>query len=303
MFNRRRGLRDALFLGESGDKALDSLFVEHNGVLLARDAPPDLVVSCLRAARTAPIGATRPWRPRRLVLSGVGEATLAAARLVARSRLRRSVTAPFVDLARLRRGGSDYLEGLSANARYQIRRSDRAYAALGALEARRAETEAEAHAWLDELAALHQATWTGRGEAGAFGNAFFRRFQHALIDRGLERQEVDVLHVTISGKSIGFLHNFRFRGRSLAYQSGFDYAVTDRHMKPGLTSHHAAIRFCSQEGLDCYDFLAGEDRYKRSLADGATVLHWLELGPGVDAAAVSRRLSAVFRAVRRCRSV
>jgi CelD/BcsL family acetyltransferase involved in cellulose biosynthesis len=65
----------------------------------------------------------------------------------------------------------------------------------------------------------------------------------------------------------------------LAYQSGFAYCGKEGQAKPGLTCHHAAIRVALDQALDVYDFLAGDDRYKRSLADQSQPQFWLELGP------------------------
>lgn len=300
LFNRRRGLRETLLLGETGDGLHDTPFIEHNGILLASDATPDLAAECLRAARTLPIGPRRPFRKRRLILSGVGADTLLAARTAGSVRLRRRSGAPVVDLGRLRRDGRNYLELLSANTRYQLRRSDRSYAAAGPAMIRRAATLPEAHAWLDALAVLHQATWKQRGALGAFGAPFFARFHHALIDRGLDRGEIDLMRISSGEHLVGFLYNFRHRDRSLAYQSGFDYAGAGRHQKPGLTCHHLAILSCLADGLISYDFLAGEDRYKRSLADQEVPLHWIEIGTGrVDA--VRNRLAELTRRAARWR--
>ncbi len=154
--------------------------------------------------------------------------------------------------------------------------------------ARRAATAAEAHDWLDELATLHQATWKARGHPGAFANPFFGRFHHVLIDRGMPRGEIDLLRVTAGSRVVGLLYNFRYRGQALAYQGGFDYAGAGRHQKPGLTCHHQAIRLATIDGLNRYDMLAGEDRYKRSLAGDATALHWLEVGRGASAVTQTR---------------
>jgi CelD/BcsL family acetyltransferase involved in cellulose biosynthesis len=295
LFNRRRFLRQTLLLGETGDGVRDTPFIEHNGVLVARQATPALR-DWLRAARWAPLGTVRPLVPRRLVLSGVGEATLEAARAAGPVAIRRSGEAPWIDLARLRAAGDDFLDGLSANSRYQLRRSDRDYAALGPLAAHRADTAATAHGWLDELAALHQATWTARGHPGAFAQPFFARFHHALIDRGMLRGEIDLLRVTAGRQVVGLLYNFRYRGQALAYQGGFDYAGAGRHQKPGLTCHQQAIRLAAAAGLNRYDLLAGEGRYKRSLADGTTPLHWLEIGGGGSVAALGRRMAQRLRA-------
>jgi CelD/BcsL family acetyltransferase involved in cellulose biosynthesis len=295
LFNRRRFLRQTLLLGETGDAVHDSPYIEYNGVAMARSASISLH-DCLCAARRQPVGTVRPWLPRRLVLSGVDDATLEAARAAGPVSIRRSEQSFSVDLANLRASGSDFLDGLSANTRYQLRRSDRAYAAVGPLTAHRAATATEAHGWLDELATRHQVTWRARGHPGAFARPFFARFHHALIDRGMPREEIDLLRVTGGGQTVGLLYNFRYRGRALAYQGGFDYAGAGRHQKPGLTCHHQAIRFAAAAGLDRYDFLAGEGRYKRSLAADPTGLHWLEVGAGGEIAKLARHAARSLRA-------
>ncbi|MCW3476884.1 GNAT family N-acetyltransferase [Limobrevibacterium gyesilva] len=301
LFNRRRAPAgpDTLWLGASGLPALDAVFVEHNGVL-TEAGQGHAIASCLQAALRAPIGGRAPRFGRRLVLGGVDAAHLHAAAqcpgMVLHAHIARP--APFVDLARIRAGGTDYLGSLSANARYQIRRSARRYTAAGPLAVRRAATLAEAHDFLDALAALHQITWTGRGRPGAFANPDFVAFHRALIERAMPAGEVDLLRVSAGGRVVGYLYNFRFRDRAYAYQSGFDYAVSDPHQKPGLTCHHLAIEMYAAEGMDRYDFLAGGDRYKTSLANAETMLHWAELSPWWSARALlaaARDLSLRWR--------
>jgi len=259
LLNRRRGL----FLAESGRPGLDSVHVEHNGVLLARGHEAALA-ACLRALLAQG----------RLVLSGTDAAHLAAARHAGAVRLRRSAPAPYVDLAAL--GGRDFLAGLSANTRAQLRRSERAY---GPVAVRPAADVDEARAFLETLAVLHQARWTARGQPGAFANPAFRRFHAELLARAVPRGEAALLRVSAGGAVIGYLYNFMYRGRVLAYQSGFDYAAAPPRAKPGLTCHRAAIVQAAREGMAAYDFLAGGDRYKTSLADKSATLHWLEVAP------------------------
>ncbi len=268
LFNRAR--RGVLCLGESGSAALDCPYVEQNGILAEAGRIEELTVACLRAvaARHA------------VVLSGISDATLAAARAsAALVWLRRSRVSPFVDLRALRRAGVDYLAARSANTRQQIRRSDRFYGRGGAIETERAETVAEAWAMLDAMGILHQATWAARGKPGSFAEPFFRRFHRALIEVAMPRGEAALLRVSGPAGVIGILHGFSFRGRMLAYQSGFDYGAADGQAKPGLTCHHAAIRHSLAQGFDTYDFLAGEDRYKRSLGDCGYTQNWVEAGP------------------------
>jgi hypothetical protein len=99
---------------------------------------------------------------------------------------------------------------------------------------------------------------------------------------------------------VGYLYNFRYRDRVLAYQSGFDYAASGPHgkgghAKPGLTCHHAAIVRARAEGAVSYDFLAGGDRYKTSLANAATTLHWLDVARPRSLAGIGHRLRDLVR--------
>lgn len=287
LFNRRarRFGGEALWLGESGDRRWDTVFIEHNGLLTAAEAPADVVAFALAAAREDAIGARRVWWRRDLVLSGVddahGVALSAFGAVECQTR-----PAPFVDLA----PGRGFLGGVSANTRYQLRRSARRYAQHGPLTLTRASSEAQAHEFLDALAVLHQRGWNARGKPGAFADPFFARFHHALIARGYERGEVDLLAVHAGGEAIGYLYNFRWRGEVLAYQSGFDFAASRTHEKPGLTCHHLAIEMYAGEGMRRYDFLAGEARYKTSLANGESRLHWLALPHGFSLRGVKARL-------------
>ncbi|HTI80364.1 MAG TPA: GNAT family N-acetyltransferase [Acetobacteraceae bacterium] len=283
LFNRRRDWlgRERLLLGESGLASQDSVFIEWNGLLAVRDTPASVLAECLRAACCASLSGRLRRTSRRIILNGVGPAALDAVQRTGLPLIvHRGVKAPFVDLEALRRDRRDYLPALSANARYQLRRSGRAY---GELVQRRAGSQDEALAYLDELATLHQATWRRRGRPGAFAESFFARFHQELIRRGLPRGEIALLRLASSSGAVGLLYNFEWRGVVSAYQSGFDYPGARRHQKPGLTCHRAAIEDAAARGLARYDFLAGADRYKRSLATSEAMLHWAELGEqGVD---------------------
>ena len=272
LFNRtgRRVGPDRLSLGESGMPELDCPYIEQNGVLTVAGRTDELTRLCLREVASR----------YDVVLPGVREATVAAVRrpagLVSVSR---SQASPFVDLAGLRQSGGDYLAGRGTNTRQQIRRSGRFYEQAGPVVAQPAGSVAAAHALLDELSILHQAAWTGRGKPGSFAHPFFRRFHQQLIAVAIPRGEAVLLRVSSGGRPIGILYNFVHRGRMLAYQSGFAYRREEPRAKPGLTCHYEAIRMALAQGLDTYEFLAGDDRYKRSLADGAYRQVWAECGP------------------------
>ncbi len=304
LLNRRsgRGSAERLWLNESGDPALDKIYVEHNGVLLACDAI-DLLPACLRAILSAPIdlaggGGKSPRRGRYLRMAAVDSAHLTAMHQVAAVRVERKSAAPFVDLAALPAGSEAYLNSLSANTRYQLRRSNRAFARLGFLVVRQAETVAEQLSFLDALAALHQASWMARGMPGAFANPAFVRFHRALIARATPGELV-LLQIAAGPLVLGYLYNFRMHDTVVAYQSGFDYvnaaALAGPHAKPGLTSHYLAILRARAEGAVAYDLLAGPDRYKRSLARAETRLYWIDGAMKRSVQGLALRLRSVMQ--------
>lgn len=277
LFNRAGG---ALHLHESGDPARDRPFIEHNGPLVAREAPPGTRAAILAAALRAAGG-------RGLRLSGVAPGLAAeAGGVVWHARLR---PVPWIDLDAVRAAGGDWLATLSANARAQMRRSDRLIAEAGAIAAQEATTAAEASRFLDELIALHAARWDGRGEGGAFATPFLRRFHATLVQRLLARGTLEMLRVTAGGSLVGVLYNLRHRGMASAYQSGWA-AVEDRQRKPGLACHHQAIRRALARGDRGYDFLAGEARYKTSLANATRDLAWATVVPQLSLRGVVARL-------------
>ena len=273
LFNRvRRWIGPSvLYLSESGTPKLDCPYVEQNGVLAEAGRERELTTLCLGAVASR----------YELVLSGMGEAPPGA--LIERSQ------------AVLRATGSDYLSTRSANTRQQIRRSDRFYQQTAPMVVERAESVPSAHRLLDEMAALHQATWTARGRPGSFAEPFFLRFHRTLIESGFPRGEISLIKISSSETTIGILYNFVHRGQSLAYQSGFAYQDKTSPAKPGLTCHAMAIQIALDGGLEVYDFLAGDDRYKRSLADRSHQQIWGRAGPFWLPTLAIRRLICLVR--------
>ena len=246
------------WLNQTGDPVADSLFIEHNGLLVRRGAS-EVIAPVLRFARR---------RATPLVLSGIDTATLQAARQAGWCELQQTRPAPFVDIGALE---SPYLDTLSANARMQIRRSMRLYGEDLRIEA--APCLDQARSWFDEMVVLHQATWRHRGKPGAFAQTAIVDFHKALIARAWPDGAAELLRISARGATIGILYVFLHDGRVLLYQSGFAYDA-DARLKPGLVCHSLAIAAYARRGEQVYDFLAGADRYKKTFAQRAENLHW-----------------------------
>lgn len=271
----------ALRLNEAADPAADRAFIEYNAPL-AVAGQEEAVARALGQALVE----RHDWRILRL--SGVvpGDPLLDAIP-ARRKRLLDRSPAYCIDLEAVRQKDGDYLSLLSANTRSQIRRSLKDYpAAPGRVE--RASDPATSNRWLADMRALN----TGRYADNAWEEPLFRTFAAELAATGMADKTVDLLRISAGEALLGYLLNFRWRGRAMNYQSAFAEPVSAK-AKPGLMAHAVAVRHYAEQGLDLYSLLAGKDRYKQSLATGEELLEWWAVerfSPALEAEYWLRRL-------------
>jgi CelD/BcsL family acetyltransferase involved in cellulose biosynthesis len=286
---------NTIFLHETGDPALDINFIEYNGILVDRTLGAAAIERCLEFLIGTPIvgGGSAAWDE--LYLGGVPIGyieSLERCGLPLRIAARKPSAA--VDFVALRQNHRAYLDDLSANTRYQIRRAVRLYEKRGPLRLDVARDGAQALAFLDELKVLHQRRWEPRGKGGAFSYPFLERFHRSLIVRSLPEGNVELLRISARGQPIGYLYNFIWRGWVGTYLSGFAYEA-DARLKPGLVSYYLCAERHLANGMETQDFLAGEARYKTSLGKPGREMLWL----AVQQPRLRLRLEAALRRVRR----
>ena len=267
---RRRQLRHGvissrgLHLNGTGIAGFDELCVEHNGVLCAPET------ACSLRTLTALLPAD--WDELMLPATDAGTFDPHDVSAAYQVHVDRAVSAPFVDLARVRATG-DYLKLLGANTRSQIRRARKT---VGPCALEVAGSADHAAAIYRELVALHTASWRERGEPGAFADPWFDRFHRRLIAERFAHGEIELLRLRAGGETIGCTYNLIANGRVLFYQSGLA-RFADAHIKPGYLCQAAAIEHAAASGHAIYDFLGGDARYKASLSTDATRLVWLRV--------------------------
>lgn len=270
---------DKLFLHQAGDARFDCVAIEFNDFLLDNRCQDDARIACL----TELLRVHRARAPRWRELHWAGAPSDLARALSAvdvRVQIYHTALSPCLDLELLRREGRDYLEVLSRNARYGIRRSMRLYQdQWGPLTITAAASIEDSVRWLEELRRLHQAHWEAKDKPGAFGTPFFGHFLRTLI-AGPSKRHVDLLRICVGDQPIGYLCNFVYGGCVMNYQSGFLYGPDGRY-KPGLVSHALAVRHYVDTRPDAqeYSFLAGDAQYKRSLSTTAKQLYWYVIRP------------------------
>lgn len=265
---RRHGLVRArgLYLNETGHRQFDAMTIEHNRLLTAA------------GVEAAAIEALLAWfaglaDADELYLSGstlrLPADALAGHRLIGAET---AVMSYSVELTRLAASDGDLGPVLSANARQQLRRAFRHFAAHGALQLREAASEGEAQRWFGALKTLHCASWERRERPHSFAHPFFEPFHRRLIERCFDAGGIQMIEARAGDRVIGYLYNFRRGDRVYAYQSGFDDA--DPRERPGYVTHALAIRHAFRQGRQIYDFMAGRNRLKESFATRREPMLW-----------------------------
>ena len=260
-----------LYLHETGRAEFDHMTIEHNGLLVDREGANAIIAKSIDSL----IGLNQFDE---LHFSGVPYPYLdLCAKTSSHLEVKKTLPLHSVDLVKAAEAGYERL--LSKNTRQQIRRAARLYEgglSSASLSYSIARDEDQAMVFLSDLQRLHQAYWRARGKAGAFANPFFTAFHNRLVREALSRKEVEIAKISSENGLIGYLYQFRKNGHVYSYQSGFHYEQ-DNRLKPGLVSHRLAIEHSLSAGDRVYDFLAGDDRYKRSLATDGGQLFWLTL--------------------------
>lgn len=156
-----------------------------------------------------------------------------------------------------------FLAGSSANLRSNLRRREKKLRAAGAefVENRGAAVLPA----LDALFELHAARWSSRGKSGNFGDPRMRAF-HRDIAVALDREDrLGLWTVEAEGRAVAAIYGFMHRDRFHYYQAGFDPAWSEQGV--GLAVMGFAMRRCIERGLAEFDFLRGEEDYKRRWTD------------------------------------
>ncbi len=267
---RRHGFVNSrgLHLNASGDPVADAIAIEYNGFLVARGNPAPVQQAMLDHI----VSARSDWDE--LYLPGLSEAPVGIDQVRGTNYRVEHKPVFLVDLERVREKSGDYPAVLSQQSRYQVRKSEKACAKLGPITLDAATDLSQALAYLDGLKALHQPYWIARGKPGAFASEFANRFHQQLVRHAWSRGEIQLLRVSLGDKVLGYLYNFVYRGHVYNYQTGIDYSLLEGSVSPGLVCHARAVSHCAAQGLELYDFMAGDQRYKRAMSTRSSQLDW-----------------------------
>jgi CelD/BcsL family acetyltransferase involved in cellulose biosynthesis len=264
----------------SGEREEDSICSDYLGVLARRGREIDVARAL---AFALPGGRAGPWdelvlphmdgtQPMTGLLAEAGRQAGLAAQLT---------TTKHAQYIPLPGSWEEYLRQLGQGGRYLVNRSLRDFERWAAGDWRVEEATAET---LGEgvriLHALHHERWRGTG-GGVFRSKLFLAFHERVMPALLRRGALELLWLVVRGEPVASVYSIRWKGKTSFYQSGRKLDVP-RQVRPGLVLLAWAIRRAIKSGQREFDFLGGDERYKKQLALASRPLVQLRLArPGL----------------------
>ncbi len=114
---------------------------------------------------------------------------------------------------------------------------------------------------MDILFALHGSRWAARGQSGVLCGGDLDSFYRDVAARFARPGWLRLSHLAIGDHNVGACLGFQLRGRAYHYISGFDPALA--RLGIGALMLHEIIERAVRDGAREFDFLRGEEDYKR----------------------------------------
>lgn len=158
-----------------------------------------------------------------------------------------------------------YLASLSPNRRQMLRRKERNLRKAHAITLRDYDGDRLDVGW-SHLIALHQRRWEGAG-GGAFQDARITRLQRQFADEMAQQQRLWLTTLDADGQPAAAWYGFTSDSTVYFYQGGRDPRF--EHESVGLVLMGLMIRRAIERGFRTFNFLRGDDAYKRQWTSSA----------------------------------
>ena len=153
----------------------------------------------------------------------------------------------------------EYLATLGKSLRYDVRKLDKSMFNEG-----RARVDLVDHSnvgeGLDILFEQHKKRWRKRGLPGAFLGKT-QDFHHYWGRQAVQKGWLQLGVLMVDGSPIGAIYGMAMKDTVFFYQAGFD--PTHKSVSPGTLLVASLIRRAIEDGRKHFDFLRGDEPYKR----------------------------------------
>ena len=248
----------------SGERQEEEICSDYLGILAESGREQAVARELSRCIRDQMLG---PWDDVVLpAMDGKSPMPILLAEALAPAAVSHGVTAtcPFIPLPA---SFETYLDALSSNHRYLVRRSLRDFDKWAGKSAKLklAHDRPSLAQGVQVLKDLHSERWSAADRAGVFAAGRFTEFHERVMPELLDQGALELLWLEARGKPIAAQYNLVWHGKVHFYQGGRSLEVP-KQIRPGIVMHAHAIRRSIELGRSEYDFLAGASRYKEQLA-------------------------------------
>jgi CelD/BcsL family acetyltransferase involved in cellulose biosynthesis len=147
---------------------------------------------------------------------------------------------------------------------------------------------------------VERRSWKGRRGIGIFVDEPHLSLHAGLLD---DRPpfDVDLLFLRIGGKAIAFQYGFLLGNRYYAYNTSYDEAF--QRLSPGMLAINSLLLELIPRRIEVFDFLVGDDSYKRDWTSDARGLEGFTVFQNSLAGQLACRLERLRPPVRRIRNL
>jgi len=170
-------------------------------------------------------------------------------------------------LINLPKSWDEFLADLSSNARYQIRRFVRSITEKGIFEIHTANTTEEVKEAFGNLVVFHQDRWNNLGQPGIFMDERVLNFFKEVTLKLHKRDWLLMKTIKVDNKCVAVDLLYDFKGTIYMVQRGFDDNSEYKSDSPGSVLLYYVIKEAIENGHKVYDFLRGEEKYKKRTAN------------------------------------
>ncbi len=153
-----------------------------------------------------------------------------------------------------------YLDSLTSNMRYNIRRKRRRFEDEYAGSFIVIKEKSELSKAFEELIRLHVSRMRIKKMNSPFHHTRFARFHRNLLNSVFDKGWVRLCFLKIENELIACLYIFKYGEKYFYYQSGFDPKW--EKISPGFVLFSYCIENAILEGASEFDFLRGQETYK-----------------------------------------
>ena len=167
----------------------------------------------------------------------------------------------------VRRAGTweDYLASRDPHVRHEMRRKEARAKRKSTVTFRVVTDERDLDDVMADLIKIEERSWKGPRGLSITAEEESRHFYAALTRRAARSGRLRIYLLYIDGAPVGHVYGLTSNGEYQALTTSYDQSFA--RVSPGALLFHEALRDVLADGYAVFDFLSGESRWKRELAN------------------------------------